>query len=117
MTKNGWPAGREAGVVDPGDVGMVHHREGLPLGSKRGKTARESMPVLISLSATLRLTGSVWLGDLDRAHAAFADFFLERVTARDDGADPFARRDPGYAGREGLRCPAVMASGSDWAGP
>ena len=46
-------AGRgEAAVVDAGDVGVVHHRQRLPLGVEPASTPRESIPVLISLSAT-----------------------------------------------------------------
>ena len=47
-----------AAVVDAGDVGVVH--QGQPparSASNRASTARESIPTLISLSATCRLTG------------------------------------------------------------
>ena len=52
--------------------------------SNRASTALESMPALMSLSATWRLTGSDLLGDPNFAHAAFADLLGERVAPRDD---------------------------------
>ena len=48
-----------AGIEDPGDVGMVHHRQRLPLGLEPGDDLPcVSMPSLITLSATRRRTGS-----------------------------------------------------------
>ena len=55
--------------------------------SNRARTVLESMPGLISLSATWRLTGCDLLGEEDAAHAPFADLLAELVAARDDGAD------------------------------
>ena len=67
--------------------------------SNRASTARESMPTLISLSATCRLTGSVWLGPIDGAHPPLAEDFEQRVAAGDD----LARDESGGAvGRRGL---------------
>ena len=37
-----------AGVEDPGDVGMVHQRQGLPLGLEPGDHLRVSMPGLMT---------------------------------------------------------------------
>jgi hypothetical protein len=46
---------------------------------------------------------------------AFADHLDERVPAGDDGANPFARRDPGRAGRRGRRsrCRGGLGIGFD----
>ena len=46
-----------AGVEDFGDVGVVHHRQGLPLGFEAGDDGRVSIPSLMIFSATRRLTG------------------------------------------------------------
>ena len=37
MTKKGEPSARRAGVEDPGDVRVVHQRQGLPLGLEPGE--------------------------------------------------------------------------------
>ncbi len=65
--------------------------------SNRASTASESIPILISLSATCRLTGSRLLGAVDRAHPPFAENLAQRVPAGDDPA-----RDES-TGRVGLR--------------
>ena len=65
--------------------------------SNRASTARESMPILISLSATCRLTGCGLLGPVDGAHPPLAEDFEQRVPAGDDLA-----RD-GSAGAVGRR--------------
>ena len=49
--------------------------------SKRDRTVRESMPALMSLTATLRRTGSRLLGHPDGPHAPFADLFEQLVAA------------------------------------
>ena len=49
--------------------------------SKRASTECESMPGLISLRATLRLTGSICWATQTAAHAAFADLLQQFVTA------------------------------------
>ena len=54
--------------------------------SKRAITCRESMPALMILSATSRLSGSHLLGHEDGAHAPFADLLQQLV-----GADLRAR--------------------------
>ena len=46
-----------AGIEDAGDVGMVHQRQGLPLGLEAGDHLAVSMPGLMIFSATLRRTG------------------------------------------------------------
>ena len=46
-----------AGVEDPGDVRVVHQRQGLPLGLEAGDDLPVSMPGLMIFRATLRRTG------------------------------------------------------------
>ena len=48
-----------AAVVHPGNVGVVHQGQRLSLGVEPSQHRAESMPILISLSATCRLTGSI----------------------------------------------------------
>ena len=47
-----------AGVEDPGDVGVVHQGQRLPLGLEAGDDLPLSMPGLMIFRATLRRTGS-----------------------------------------------------------
>ena len=61
-----------AGVEDLGDVGVVHHGQGLPFRLEAGKDA-ESMPGLMSLRATMPPDRLRLLGHPDDAHAPFAD--------------------------------------------
>ena len=93
----------EAAVVDAGDVGVVHQRQGLPLGVEPGQHAPRIHPGLDQLERHLPLDRFGLAGQIDRAHAALADHLDQRVPAGDDGADPFARRDPRRAGRGGRR--------------
>ena len=51
MTKYGRPRLGGAGVEHPGDVGMIHQRQRLPLGFKRAITSRVSIPSLMTLIA------------------------------------------------------------------
>ena len=66
--------------------------------SKRAMTWRLSMPGLMTLSATLRWTGSRLLGHEDGAHAAFADL-LQQLVRADNRAGRF-----GGHGRIESRC-------------
>ena len=50
--------------------------------SNRASTARESMPTLISFSATCRLHRLGLLGQVDRAHAPLADDLDAACTGR-----------------------------------
>ena len=93
----------DAAVVDAGDVRVVHQRQRLPLGVEPGQHAPRIHPRLDQLQRHLTLDRFGLLGQVDRAHAALADHLDQRVPAGDDRADPFARRDPGRAGRGGLR--------------
>ena len=61
MTKNGWPVGVRPPSSTLAMLGWSIIASACRSCSKRASTAFESMPVLISLSATLRLTGSVCL--------------------------------------------------------
>ena len=60
--------------------------------SKRCSTALESMPALMSLSATLRLTGSVCLATQTSPMPPSPIVFDQRVAAGDDRARPGDRR-------------------------
>ena len=53
--------------------------------SKRAMTCLVSIPSLMIFRATLRVTGSLLLGHVDHAEAAFADL-LEELVAADDRA-------------------------------
>ena len=48
-----------AGVEHPGDVGMVHQRQGLPLGLESGQHGPRVHPGLDHLERHLRFTGCV----------------------------------------------------------
>ena len=72
-----------AGVEQLGDVRMVHQRDGLALGLEAGQDRlRLPRSARISLTATRRLTGSVWSAIQTAAHAAFADLLQQLVLAR-----------------------------------
>ena len=62
--------------------------------SKRASTCLLSMPGLMILSATSRLTGSVCWAMSDGAHAAFADLFEQLVPAGQHHAGLFRRTGP-----------------------
>ena len=65
--------GPVATVEDPGDVDMVHHRQGLPLGLEAGDHLAAVHARLDDLERGLALHGLGLLGHEDRAHAALAD--------------------------------------------
>ncbi len=68
------PAGfRRPGVEDAGDVDMVHHGQGLPLGLEAGDDLPGVHARLDDLEGDLALHGAGLLGHVDGAHAAFAD--------------------------------------------
>jgi hypothetical protein len=71
-----WAAGfGGAGVVDLGDVLVVHHREGLALGLEAGDDLGAVHAGLDDLECDFAADGGLLLGHVDDAHAAFADFF------------------------------------------
>ena len=76
-----------AGVEQLGDVGMVHQRDGLPLGLEAG----EDRPGLAPLDADQldrdpALDGLGLVGHPDRAHAPLADLLEQLVAAGDERA-------------------------------
>ena len=83
MTKNGWPPGVRPPSSTRAMLGWSIIARACRSCSNRASTALESMPVLISFSATLRLTGSVCLATQTSPMPAFADLLLERVAAGD----------------------------------
>ena len=81
MTKYG-PAGfRGPGVEDAGDVDMVHHGQGLPLGLEAGDDLPAVHARLDDLEGDLALHGLGLLGHVDGAHAALADLLQQLVRA------------------------------------
>ena len=84
MTKNGRRSARQAAVEHPGDVGMVHDGQGLPLLLEALEHGLGVHAGLDQLERDLALDRLGLLGDPDLAHAAFADLLDERVSAGDD---------------------------------
>ena len=113
ITKNGWPAS----VVPPSKtramLGWSIKASACRSASNRASTARESMPILISFSATCRLTGAVWLCPINGAHAPLAEDFEQRVPAGDDLARD---RSAGAVGRRNLFNRGPSAAGSVFRG-
>ena len=77
-----------ARIEDLGDVGMIHHRQGLLF----GREARDHFPGvharLDDLQGHLAADRLLLEGHVDDAHAPFADFLMELVGA-DLGAEAF----------------------------
>ena len=71
------------GIMDLGDVGMVHHGEGLPLGLEAGNDLPRIHAGLDDLQSHLAAHGIGLQGDIDNAHAAFANLFRELVGTDD----------------------------------
>ena len=98
------PAGfRGAGVEDPGDVGMVHHRQRLPFGLEAGDHLPAVHARLDDLERDLAPDRLGLLGHEDRAHAAFAELTNQLVRTDHDAGRSLrrlkgARRGPGGAG-------------------
>ena len=70
------------GVEHPGDVRMVHHRQGLPLGLEAGDHLPRVHARLDDLERDRPLDRLGLLGHEDHAHAAFADLLQAACTAR-----------------------------------
>ena len=88
-----------AGVEHPGDVGVVHHRQGLPLGLEAGDHLGGVHPRLDDLDGDLAADGLGLLGHVDDAHAPLADR-LEQLVGPDARPRPFEDRPgPGRDGR------------------
>ena len=97
------PAGfRGPGVEDAGDVDVVHHGQGLPLGLEAGDDLPAVHPRLDDLERDLAPDGPGLLGHVDRAHAAFADL-LQELVRPDHGACRF-EADGGGRLVAGSRC-------------
>ena len=73
------------GIEHPGDVGMVHHRQRLPLGLEAGDHLPRVHARLDDLQRHLAADGLRLLGHVDQAHAAFADL-LQQLVGADDRA-------------------------------
>ena len=78
---------RRAGVEDAGDVGVVHQREGLPLGLEAGDDVARVHPRLDDLERDLAAHGLLLLGDEHQAHAPLADL-LHQLVGADHRAGP-----------------------------
>ena len=72
---------RGPGVEHTGDVDMVHHRQGLPLGLEAGNDLPRIHARLDDLESDLSLDGAALLGHKDGAHAAFANLLQQLVWA------------------------------------
>ena len=70
-----------AGVEDAGDVGMVHQRQGLPLGLEAGDDVARVHARLDDLQRDLAAHGMLLLGHEDQAHAPLADLLHQLVGA------------------------------------
>ena len=79
-------------VVHLGDVGMVHHGQGLALGLEPGDDLLRIHARLDDLQRHLAAHGLRLLGHVDDAHAAFADLLQQLVGADDRAGDVSMRR-------------------------
>ena len=92
-----------AGVEDPGDVGVVHHRQRLALGLEPGDELSGVEPGLDYFERDLAPDGRLLLGHEDDAAPALADA-LEELVATDDGAGAFADSNGGEIHGRGDLC-------------
>ncbi len=91
-------------VEDAGDVDVVHHGQGLPLGLEAGDDLAAVHARLDDLERDLALHGVGLLRHVDRAHAAFADL-LQDLIRTDDRTE--AHREVRLVDR-GHNCPRVV---------
>ena len=82
---------RLAGVEDLGDVGVVHHGQGLALGLETGDHLAGVHARLDDFECHVAADGLALLGHVDHAHAALGDF-LQDFVAADDRARLFRGR-------------------------
>ena len=101
---------RGPGVEDAGDVDVVHHRQGLPLGLEPGDDLATVHARLDDLERDLALHGVRLLGHVDGAHAPFADL-LQQLVRADLRAGGFAR-DEAAVSSSGLRSNVPVAPGA-----
>ena len=74
------PAGfRRAGVEDLGDVGMIHHGQGLALGFEAGDDLPGVHAQLDHFERDAAADGFGLFGDIDHAAAAFAELFANSL--------------------------------------
>ncbi len=81
ITKYGRPVSVVPGVEDLGDVGMIHHRQRLPLGLEAGDHLPRVHPRLDDLQRHPALDRLGLLGHVDDAHAPFANLLEQLVRA------------------------------------
>ena len=77
-----------AGVEDFGDVGVVHHRQGLPLGLEAGHDGSGVHPELNDFQGHTPFYRRLLLGNVDDAETSFADF-LQQAKSADDRLGAF----------------------------
>ena len=76
------------GVKHLGDIGVVHHGQGLPLGLEAGDYLPGVHPRLDDLQGHFAADRFPLLGHVDHAHAPLGDL-LQELVAADDGAGSF----------------------------
>ena len=91
MTKYGRPAHRRPGVEHTGDVGMVHHRQRLPLALEASNDLPAVHPRLDNLDRDFALNRLGLLGHEHGAHAALTDL-LQKFVRPDHVAGALAER-------------------------
>ena len=74
-----------AGIEHLGNIRMVHHRQGLPLGLEPGDHLLGVHARLDDLQRDAAADRLGLLGDIDDAHSPFADL-LQQLVAADEGA-------------------------------
>ena len=87
-------------VENPGDIRMVHHREGLALGFEAGHNFAGVHADFDDLERDAAFDRLSLLGHINDAEAAFAQF-LQQLVFADDGARAFGhgrRRGRGHVG-------------------
>ena len=81
ITKYGRPASVAPASNTLGDVGMIHHRQRLPLGLETGDHLAGIHARLDDLQRHLAADRLLLLGHEHDAEAAFADFFQQFIAA------------------------------------
>ena len=89
----GTPGGGAAGIINFGDIGVVHHREGLALGVEARDDGLGVHAEFDHLQREAAAHRFLLLGHPDHAAATFADLLQEPIAT-----DPVARF---FLGREG----------------
>ena len=99
------------GVEHLGDVGVVHHRQGLPLGLEPGDDLLGVHARLDDLQRHPAADRVRLLGHEDDAHAAFADL-LQQLVGADDRAGAFGSEAHVLVGDETSIVATAAAEGS-----